>query len=86
MFLGSKRYPKEDDFSDKQLGRISKTLQPLRLAMFGGTNNAYTASDQTVYFAEVAQFPTFPKRARQVDEKGFTKTFDIFAQQLAWDP
>lgn len=54
VFLGSKKYPKEDEFSDK-------------LAFYGGTNNAYTASDQTVYFAEV-------------DDKGFDETFDIFAQ------
>ena len=27
-------------------------LSPLRLAYYGGSNNAYTASDQTVYFAE----------------------------------
>jgi len=54
VFLGSKKYPKEDEFSDK-------------LAFYGGTNNAYTASDQTVYFAEV-------------DDKGFEETFDIFAQ------
>ncbi|CAK9082845.1 Insulin-degrading enzyme (Insulin protease) (Insulinase) (Insulysin) [Durusdinium trenchii] len=54
VFLGSQKYPGEDEFSDK-------------LAVYGGSNNAYTASDQTVYFAEV-------------DDKGFEETFDIFAQ------
>eukprot|EP00439_Symbiodinium_sp_Y106_P049208 s2559_g6.t1 len=54
VFLGSKKYPEEDKFSD-------------RLAFFGGQSNAYTASDQTVYYAEVS-------------DEGFQETFDIFAQ------
>mmetsp|Transcript_25433 Transcript_25433/g.46173 ORF Transcript_25433/g.46173 Transcript_25433/m.46173 type:complete len:1008 (+) Transcript_25433:55-3078(+) len=53
VFLGSKKYPEEDSFSKE-------------LALYGGSNNAYTASDQTVYFAEVGH-------------EGFQKTFDIFA-------
>ncbi|CAJ1393186.1 unnamed protein product [Effrenium voratum] len=40
VFLGSKKYPAEDQFSD-------------RLAFYGGQNNAYTSADQTVYYAEV---------------------------------
>eukprot|EP00931_Biecheleriopsis_adriatica_P097944 TRINITY_DN7182_c0_g1_i4.p1 TRINITY_DN7182_c0_g1~~TRINITY_DN7182_c0_g1_i4.p1 ORF type:complete len:1122 (-),score=344.81 TRINITY_DN7182_c0_g1_i4:23-3388(-) len=54
VFLGSKKYPGEDDFSNK-------------LALHGGENNAYTSSEQTVYFAEVGK-------------EGFEDTFDIFAQ------
>eukprot|EP00930_Biecheleria_cincta_P034902 TRINITY_DN24053_c0_g1_i1.p1 TRINITY_DN24053_c0_g1~~TRINITY_DN24053_c0_g1_i1.p1 ORF type:complete len:1037 (+),score=233.28 TRINITY_DN24053_c0_g1_i1:89-3199(+) len=54
VFLGSKKYPQEDQFSSE-------------LALHGGTNNAYTSSDQTVYYAEVGN-------------EGFEKTFDIFAQ------
>lgn len=54
VFLGSKKYPQEDQFSSE-------------LALYGGTNNAYTSSDQTVYYAEVGN-------------EGFEKTFDIFAQ------
>jgi len=53
VFLGSKKYPEEDSFSKE-------------LAMYGGSNNAYTASDQTVYYAEVGN-------------EGVEKTFDIFA-------
>lgn len=54
VFLGSKKYPEEDQFSSE-------------LALYGGTNNAYTSSSQTVYYAEVGN-------------EGFEQTFDIFAQ------
>mmetsp|Transcript_41326 Transcript_41326/g.88013 ORF Transcript_41326/g.88013 Transcript_41326/m.88013 type:complete len:1005 (+) Transcript_41326:194-3208(+) len=54
LFLGSKKYPDKDDFSK-------------HLARYGGTHNAYTAAEETVYFNEIGN-------------DGLDKGLDIFAQ------
>lgn len=54
VFLGSRKYPDKDAFSKQ-------------LALYGGTHNAYTADEETVYFGEVGS-------------EGLEKALDIFAQ------
>jgi len=54
LFLGSAKYPDKEEFSKQ-------------LALFGGDHNAYTASEQTVYYNEVGN-------------DGFKRGLDIFAQ------
>eukprot|EP00747_Dinoflagellata_sp_TGD_P181804 gnl/TRDRNA2_/TRDRNA2_35769_c0_seq1.p1 gnl/TRDRNA2_/TRDRNA2_35769_c0~~gnl/TRDRNA2_/TRDRNA2_35769_c0_seq1.p1 ORF type:complete len:1021 (+),score=241.79 gnl/TRDRNA2_/TRDRNA2_35769_c0_seq1:163-3225(+) len=54
LFLGSKKYPSKDAFSEQ-------------LALFGGTHNAYTSAEETVYFNEIGN-------------DGYEKGLDIFAQ------
>jgi len=54
LFLGSAKYPDKEAFSKQ-------------LALFGGTHNAYTSSEETVYFNEIGN-------------EGFEKGLDIFAQ------
>lgn len=54
LFLGSKKFPDTEAFS--------KTL-----ALYGGKHNAYTASEETVYFNEI-------------NNDGVEKGMDIFAQ------
>jgi len=54
LFLGSEKYPKTDEYTRQ-------------LALFGGTHNAYTSAEATVYFNEIG-----------ID--GVEKAMDIFAQ------
>jgi len=54
LFLGSKKYPDNDAFS-------------AALARHGGTHNAYTSAEETVYFNEI-------------DDEGLEGALDIFAQ------
>lgn len=54
LFLGSRKYPATDEFSKQ-------------LALFGGTHNAYTSSEETVYFNEIGS-------------DGVERGLDIFAQ------
>mmetsp|Transcript_23328 Transcript_23328/g.66415 ORF Transcript_23328/g.66415 Transcript_23328/m.66415 type:complete len:1027 (-) Transcript_23328:134-3214(-) len=54
VFLGSQKYPDKDAFS-------------AQLALHGGTHNAYTADEETVYFGEIGA-------------EGLDKALDIFAQ------
>mmetsp|Transcript_123181 Transcript_123181/g.307586 ORF Transcript_123181/g.307586 Transcript_123181/m.307586 type:complete len:1041 (+) Transcript_123181:86-3208(+) len=54
LFLGTKKYPDTDEFS--------RTL-----AMYGGDHNAYTSSEETVYYNEIGN-------------AGIEKGLDIFAQ------
>eukprot|EP00446_Apocalathium_sp_SHHI-4_P032660 CAMPEP_0177230770 /NCGR_PEP_ID=MMETSP0367-20130122/42401_1 /TAXON_ID=447022 ORGANISM="Scrippsiella hangoei-like, Strain SHHI-4" /NCGR_SAMPLE_ID=MMETSP0367 /ASSEMBLY_ACC=CAM_ASM_000362 /LENGTH=1017 /DNA_ID=CAMNT_0018681241 /DNA_START=38 /DNA_END=3091 /DNA_ORIENTATION=- len=54
LFLGSEKYPSTDAFSDT-------------LALYGGQHNAYTSSEETVYYNEIGN-------------EGLEKGLDIFAQ------